>query len=226
MKTKKISSVLFFLIFIWFIFIAFAYDLPKWFPFNKENALQEWQEKIFKDRVLYVVEPNKDGGFLSAKSETACSGLLYRIKFDANKLPMMSWAWKVVSFPKKEGDQSLHKGGWVERDDYAARVYVIFPSWNFMRTKCIEYIWDENLAEGQVLSSPFSDNIKLIVAESGNKNLDQWIMEERNIAEDYKIAFGVEQVPYVGAIALMTDSDNTLSTAEAYYKDLKVGYAK
>jgi len=64
----------------------------------------------------------------------------------------------------------------------------------------------------------------LIVAESGHNNLGQWVFEKRNIVEDYRKAFGKKRVPRVGAIALMTDADNTLSTAEAFYKDIKVGY--
>ena len=44
--------------------------------------------------------------------------------------------------------------------------------------------------------------------------------------EDYKKAFGKSAPCYVTAIALMTDADNTLSTAEAFYKDFKVGYKK
>jgi hypothetical protein len=51
------------------------------------------------------------------------------------------------------------------------------------------------------------------------------VYEERNIYEDYKKAFG-RKPGAVGAIALMTDTDNTLSVAEAFYKDIKVGYKK
>ncbi len=54
--------------------------------------------------------------------------------------------------------------------------------------------------------------------------MDEWVPEERNILKDYKRAFGKTPTQRVGAIALMTDADNTLSTAEALYKDIKVGY--
>lgn len=203
---------------------AYTFNLPKLFSFNIKNALNEWQEKVFKNRVLYIVEPKREGGRLLAKSEKACSGLIYKIKFDPQKYPMISWKWKVTEFPKKNSNRNIKdKGGWLEQDDYAARVYVIFPSWIFVNIKCIEYVWDENLPEGKILTSPYFKNIKLIVAESGRQNLDQWASEERNIYEDYKRAFG-RKPGYAGAIALMTDSDNTLSTAESSYADIKVGY--
>lgn len=196
--------------------------MPKWFPFNKENSLQEWQEKIFKNRVVYSVESEKKDGYLLAKSDKACSGLVYRMSFDSRKLPMMSWEWKVAKFPDKAQADSA-KTGWIEKDDYAARVYVVFPSWNFLNIKSIEYIWDEDLPEGTIITSPYFGNIRLIVAESGRKNLNKWVAEERNIYEDYKKCFKATP-PLVGAIALMTDTDNTLSTAEASYKNIRVGY--
>ena len=201
---------------------AYSYDMPKWFPFNKESSLHEWQEKIFKNRVVYSVESEKKDGYLLAKSDKACSGLVYRMSFDSRKFPMMSWEWKVVKFPDKAQTDSA-KTGWIEKDDYAARVYVVFPSWNFLNIKSIEYIWDENLPEGTISTSPYFGNIKLIVTESGMKNLNKWVAEERNIYEDYKKCFKATP-SLVGAIALMTDTDNTLSTAEASYKNIRVGY--
>ena len=223
MQKTKFISILLLVLSILFIYYAYAFNLPKWFPFNKENALGEWEEKVFKNRVLYIVKPKHEGGYLLAKSKEACSGLLYRIKFYAKKFPMISWKWKVTKFPEK-GKGAGAKGGWIEKDDYAARVYVIFPSWYFMHIKCIEYIWDESLPEGTIITSPHFRNIKLIVVETGKENIGQWVFEKHNIYEDYKKAFGRAPSGYVGGIALMTDTDNTLSTAEALYKDIKVGY--
>jgi hypothetical protein len=241
--------------------LAYAYSLPKLFKFNKKDALSEWQEKIFRNRVLYLVEPDKEGGRLLAKSVNSCSGLLYKISFNPKEYPMLSWKWRVIKFPEKNSFQarthpgkkiswldkilalfkwrplrqdypeilpapSKHKkAGWLEKDDYAARIYVIFPSWIFTNIKSLEYVWDEKKPKESIITSPYFTNIKLIVLESGNKNPQEWVFEERNIYEDYKRAFG-EEPNWVGAIALMTDTDNTLSTAEALYTDIKVGYKK
>lgn len=226
MQKVKFIYILIAIISILFIYHAFAFDLPKIFRFNKENALEDWQEKVFKNKVIYVVEPKLEDGYLSAKSDRACSGLFYKIRFNPKKFPMISWQWKVRKFPEKStpGVTDTDKKGWIEKDDYAARVYVIFPSLHFIKTKSIEYIWDENLAEGTIMTSPYFRNIKLIVVESGRKNMGKWVFEKRNIYEDYKLAFGKPPSGSVGAIALMTDTDNTLSTAEALYKDIKVGY--
>lgn len=221
----KFSAVLFILAIIFSLFYsAYASNFPRIFPFNQKNALSEWQEKIFRNKVLYTIEPKREGGYLSAKSEKACSGIFYKVKFNPREYPLISWKWKILTFPKKNTAKDV-KGGWLEKDDYAARVYIIFPSFIFLNTKAIEYVWDENLPEGTIITSPYWNNIKLIVVESGKKNINQWVSEERDIYKDYKQVFG-RPAGRVGAIALMTDTDNTLSTAEAFYKDIKLGYKK
>ncbi len=227
MKKRRIIYIGAVVLFVLAMYCAYAGDLPKWFTFNQKNALQEWQEKIFKNRVMYAVktEKNKDG-YLSATSQQACSGLIYKLKFDIYDFPLLSWQWKVMQFPRKVQTSGKPTEGWLEGDDYAARVYVIFSSWNFMNMKSLEYVWDENLPPGQVITSPYFRNIKLIVAESGKKNLNNWVAVERNIFADYQKAFGAKPPRYVSAIAIMTDADNTLSTAEAAYQNLKVGYKK
>jgi hypothetical protein len=202
--------------------ITVAARLPQKFPFKEKDALEEWQEKIFKGRVFYSIKVNKRDGYLSAYSDDSASGIFYDIKFDPKEFPMMSWQWKVLKFPTKSSGE--HAGsGWIEKDDYAARIYVIFPRLSFNLTRCLQYVWDKELPAGTIMTSPYWDNIKLIIVESGEKNLGKWIYEERNIYEDYKLAFGREP-GRVGAIAIMTDTDNTQSMAEAHYKELKVGY--
>ncbi len=202
--------------------LVFAARLPKKFPFKEKDALEEWQEKIFRGRVLYSVKAGKDGSHLAAYSADTASGIFYHIRFHPKQLPLISWKWKVLRFPTKL-NKSAEKGGWIEQDDYAARLYVIFPKLSFYLTTCLEYVWDKSMPVGTIKESPYSKNIKIIVVESGNKNLNKWVREKRNIYEDYLEAFG-RKPGKVGAIAIMTDTDNTQSTAEAHYDELKVGY--
>jgi DUF3047 family protein len=49
-----------------------------------------------------------------------------------------------------------------------------------------------------------------------NGNAGKWIEEERNLVDDYRRAFG-EDPPKVGAVAIMTDTDNTGEQAVAWY---------
>ena len=136
---------------------------------------------------------------------------------------MLSWKWKVVRFPDQE---KLKTRQGIERDDYAARVYVIFPSIFILSSKVLEYVWDEAAPLEGISSSPYSGNIKLIVAHSGNREIGKWVSEERNILNDYRRAFGRYPPLRVGAIALMSDADTINDVAEAYFDDIKIGYVR
>lgn len=228
MKVSPNNNFLFFVViltsFILMDKICLSQEIKR-FGFDKEDALSEWKEKIFHKRVLYTIEDDGESKFLVAKSDRASSGLFYPIRFSPKKYPYISWRWKVRSFPSKNQVISdITKKSWIERDDYAVRLYVIFPAFIFTNTKCIEYIWAEHLPKGAILTSPFFRNIKLIVLESGNEKADEWVTEERNILNDYKAAFNKTLSSDIGAIALMTDSDNTQSSAEGCYANIRVGY--
>lgn len=192
--------------------------------FNEYDSLKKWEEKIFKRKVLYSVIKDRSEGYLNAYSYQAASGLVYWIKFNPKDEPMVGWKWKVVKFPDKEGGVQV-QSPWIEKDDFAARFYIIFPSFPFLSFKCLEYVWDDSLPKDTVLTNPKFKNLKIIVAESGVDNLGKWVDVERNIHEDFKKNFG-SQPPNAGAIAIMTDSENTLSTAEAQYDQIRIGYEK
>lgn len=198
----------------------------KRFSFDRQDALKEWKEKVFQGRVLYTVKPGDPAGYLTGKSLKSSSGLFYLIRFSPKKYPYVSWRWKVDEFPSKGRQEDKSRKSWIERDDYAVRFYVIFPAMIFTNTRCLEYVWSEDLPQGTILTSPFFKNIKLIVLESGKEKIGEWLWEERNIFEDYKAAFGRFPSGGVGSIALMTDSDNTQSSAEGCYSDIRVGYEK
>jgi hypothetical protein len=72
---------------------------------------------------------------------------------------------------------------------------------------------------GTAVPNPYTEQVHMIVIESGSAKLNTWITEERNVYEDYKRAFG-EEPPMISGIAIMTDTDNTGESAEAYYGDI------
>lgn len=227
-KMKSILKILFPAIFVLLLTgVAFSlnFNLPKWFPFSTERSLDEWEEKILKGKVLYKIDREDSQGFLHALSRSSASAIYYRIRnrFKVEDYPLISWKWKVIKFPDKE-KLKLCQG--IEKDDYAARVYVIFPSLNFMSSKALEYVWDEVLPMGTICKSPYSGNIRLIVVQTGKDEAGKWVFEERNIYEDYRKAFDNKPTLKVGAIALMSDADNTEDVVEAYFDEIRIGYKK
>ena len=193
-----------------------------WFRFDKKNALAGWEEKIFKGRVIYSVISDRQDSYLNAYSKKSASGIVYWLKFNPQKQPMVSWKWRVTRFPDR-AKALAEDSSWFEKDDYAARFYIIFPRFPFFRMQCLEYIWAKDLPSGTVLTNPTFKNLKIIVAESGEKNLGKWVAVKRNVFEDFRKYFD-SRPGTAGAIAIMTDADNTSSTAEAQYNDIEVGY--
>ena len=82
------------------------------------------------------------------------------------------------------------------------------------------YVWDSQLPVGTVVVNPRSDRIRKIVLESGPTHLGQWRSYQRDVRADYRRAFGEDPGALIG-VAVMTDSDNTRSRAEAWYGEIR-----
>ena len=190
-----------------------------YFPFSEANSLEEWSDKVLHKKVSYGIESSGSESYVHAASKGSCSAKYKKIKLDASKRPILSWKWRVAAFPAKKFPDDLSNK---EEDDFAARLYIIFPTLFLAKSKIIEYIWVRDLKIGTISSSPYSDNIKLIAVESGLKEEGKWVFEERNIYEDYVSAFKEKPKRKIGAIAFMCDSDSTNSSAEAYFDEIKI----
>ncbi|HET8865674.1 MAG TPA: DUF3047 domain-containing protein, partial [Gracilimonas sp.] len=72
----------------------------------------------------------------------------------------------------------------------------------------------------------FFGNQKIVVVESGEDEMGKWIRFERNIVEDYERLFGDKAPKRPMAILILSDADNTKSTAIADYDDIMLKPAK
>jgi hypothetical protein len=174
-----------------------------------------WSVKSFKGETDYRVVTDGGNRVLQADSRAAASGLVRTIDLDPREFPILSWRWKVAgTIP--QGDERLKAG-----DDYAARIYVIFPHWFFPKTRTLNYIWANRLPKGTFLPNAYTGNAMMIAVQSGPQQAGQWLSERRDIVADYRRAFGTDP-PRLGAIAVMTDTDNTGHGAMAWYDDLEL----
>jgi hypothetical protein len=137
--------------------------------------------------------------------------------YNLKDYPVLSWRWKAVKFPDISKARTPK-----DRDDYAARVYVIFPYLSFSISKFVEYVWSEDMPEGTVFDSPYGSNVKIFVVRSGRAMAGEWASESRNVYDDYIKAFGKEPDKEVGAIAIMCDADSTKTSAESHFDDITV----
>jgi len=188
--------------------------------FSKESAhgqmINGWDEKSFVGHTKYSVKKEGSNFVLHAIADSTASGLYKKIKVDVQDWQYLSWRWKVIQLPEK-GD--VHSK---ETDDYGARVYVIFPKLLKWNTRTISYIWAKKLSKEKSHPNPWlPKHVVMVAVESGTDSLGKWISEKRNVYEDYKRIFKKEP-PKAGAIAIMSDSDNTGGRAEAFYDDFVI----
>jgi hypothetical protein len=196
----------------------------------------EWKPLTFKNiekHTVYSLVKDGETVVVKAESRASASGLIREIKINPKEYPIVQWRWKVGNILKK-GDVHRKEG-----DDYPARIYITFEydpkKLSFVdRTKyglvkafygqypplaALNYIWEGQAAKGTIAPNPFTDRAMMIVVESGEEKLNQWVNEERNVYEDYKKSFG-EEPPMISGVAIMTDTDNTGESAVAFYGDI------
>ncbi len=170
---------------------------------------------------------------VKASSQASSSGYTKELLIDPKEYPIIQWQWKVSNI-LKAGNVAKKDG-----DDYPARIYVTFQYDSakvglFGKAKyeaakliygqypplgAINYIWESRAPVGTAVPNPYTEQVHMIVVESGPTKLNTWMTEERNVYEDYKRAFG-EEPPMISGIAIMTDTDNTGESAEAFYGDI------
>lgn len=181
----------------------------------------------------YTLVANGGSTVLRAESSAGASGLGYQLRVDPARHPWLRWRWNIGNLIEP-ADARTREG-----DDFPARLYVMFDfpleklpfvERNKLRlaralfdpdlpaaTLC--YVWDNKTPAGTILSSAYTERVKVIVVESGPARVKQWVTFERNIAEDFRAAFG-EVAPAATGIVIATDTDNTGTSATTLFGDI------
>ena len=82
------------------------------------------------------------------------------------------------------------------------------------------YIWSDHVAVESVIPSAHTSRVKMLVVASGTRGLGQWQPVRRDVAADYRRAFGAAP-GRVLSVAVMTDTDNTGAKAVGEYADIR-----
>jgi Protein of unknown function (DUF3047) len=170
---------------------------------------------------------------LRAEAAASASALAFAFASPPSDAQRLRWQWKAERLPR--GADTTQRA----TDDAVARVYVTFrhpPERLTTGQRAIDemmrallgevpphatllYVWDSRALVGTSRRNAYSDRVHNFVLESGSARLLQWLAYERDVAADYRAAFGEPPPPVIG-VALMTDGDNTGSRAIAYYGDI------
>lgn len=180
-----------------------------------EEGLDGWEVKEFKGLTRYRLVEEEGRRVLLAEADGSASGLVKKIAFDPAEYRYLRWRWKIES-TVAQGDERTKAG-----DDYAARVYVIFPGRFFWQTRALNYIWGNRLPVEGFVANAFTANAMLLAVRSGPDQAGQWLEESRDLVADYRRVFGSDP-PRAGAVAIMTDTDNTGGRARAWYGDISL----
>ncbi len=176
---------------------------------------------------------DEGGTVLRVISDRSASSLAIALRVDPAATPLLRWRWRVSG--AVAGSDLRRKAG----DDYAARVYVLFdlPPERLsagdrirmaaarivygadLPTAALCYVWGTAQAAGESGWNAYSDRLRMIVVDSGNAHAGKWREVVRDVAADFRAAFG-DPVPAISGIAVAADTDNTGERVEARFGDL------
>jgi hypothetical protein len=179
------------------------------------NRLDGWEHKSFKSETRYQLQTLDGVVVLKADSHAAGSGLFKEQRIDLEKTPFLNWSWRIAN--RLSGLNEKSKSG----DDYAARIYVVVKGGlAFWQTKAINYVWAGNTVKDTVWPNAFAGDHAMMLALRGPEaSLNVWYREKCNVKADLKKLFG-EDLPFIDAVALMTDTDNSGGQVSAFYGDI------
>ena len=183
-----------------------------------------------KAHVEFVGVRDEGRSALSATAVSAASVVRKRLRLEPHEIGRLRFSWKV---PQLIADADLARR---DADDSPVRIILAFEgdrsrlspkdamlseltrvlTGEEMPYATLMYVWCNQREPGSVLRNPRTDRIRKIVLESGPARLDRWLDYERDVRADFERAFGEAPGALVG-VAIMTDSDNTQSTARALY---------
>lgn len=180
-----------------------------------KGDLGNWKPIKFSKHTNYDLFNLDTAYVLRAHSRGAASGLIYRQKIDLHKTPQLNWSWRVDQSLSNEHEK-LRKG-----DDFAARIYVVadggYLPW---RTKALNYVWTSKVSVNELWQNPYAGKGAMMLSIRSNESPGKtWFSESRNVCKDMKLAFG-DDIRFINAIAVMTDTDDTAGTALTYYGDI------
>ena len=150
----------------------------------------------------------------------------------------ISWSWRVekssaaIDLRSKAGDDSpakvclsfdlpLSQVPFFEREllRIARRTTTVpLPA----ATLC--WVWGHAEAAGSVVVNPYTQRVRSIVLRGQRDALGQWFDETRDVAADFRAAFGDESqaVPPVSAVLVGADTDNTGAQTLGYVAGLRL----
>ncbi len=147
---------------------------------------------------------------LVMKADKASASLLMKIdSVDLRQTPILRWRWRVTGFPENADGRDPGK------DDQAIGIYV--NSGSIFNQKSIAYRWETATPVGTTGTVTYAAGMVKVKWFSLRNQQDgdgkTFFVEQRNVAEDFKQAFG--SLPGKIGIGISCNSQYTASQAQA-----------
>lgn len=201
-------------------------------------GFHDWTHKTLpgKRPTRYQVTEMDGRPVVRADADAAVSLFRRAVRVEANQLGSVEFAWRVQTLLEKadltqrgmedapvrlvlafEGDRSKFSPKNRMLSDLSKSI-----TGEPLPYATLMYVWDNHAQVGTVIpAGSGTDRIRKLVLDSGPALTKTWRTHVRDIAADYRLVFGEEPGPLV-AVALMTDSDNTRSRAQAWYSQVRI----
>ncbi len=186
---------------------------------SEESLLPEGWElrgKPGTPAAVFRVEKVGDSTVLRMKADKASASVLCNPEnVDLKKFPVLSWRWKVNVLPENADGRKE------EKDDQAIGIYV--GTGSFFRKKSVSYRWDTLTPKdsaGKCSYGVGTIKIKWFTLRNENDGTGNWYVDSRNIAEDFKKAWG--ECPDEFYISISCNSQYTGTKAEAVIDWIKL----
>lgn len=173
--------------------------------------------KIRKDDAKGVYAVREEGGtrFLRAQSKGVGIQAALQHEWDLAAYPVLAWRWRLVEFPKGADERES------ATNDSALAVYMLVPYSKVRGPKAVKYVWSEKVPVGTRLNSNMGLT-QVRVLRSGADRKGAWVEERVNVRDDFLKFFETKETPKPAGIAVLTDADDTKSTAAGDYADFRV----
>ena len=185
-------------------------------PEGKTGIPDGWKGQSWgSPKYEFTVVADGPGKVLRLRSRNDNSTISKEVRVDLKQYPSLTWRWKVVTLPR--GGDCRRK----ETDDEAAQLYVVFPRFpTAVRSRIIGYVWDTTAPVGTIVKSESAGTVTYVVVRSGEADLGRWIVETRNVHDDYQRIYGEEPADEVRIVSVSIDSNDTRSSAESYVGEI------
>ena len=174
----------------------------------------DWKPRKDDGRQVYSIREMDGLRFLHAIAKGLGIQAAKQHDWDPKAYPTLAWSWRPVQFPAGSDERQA------KTNDSAAAVYAVFPH-SPMSVKSLKYIWSAVVPVGTRLSSS-GGLTQALVIRNGTGRKGGWTEERVNILEDYKKFFDDTETPKASGIAVLTDSDDTKSTARGDYANFRL----